>query len=149
MAKYILFRDTRFYRLAPNETARDHWMMSPTTYAEEVSDDNYHKVARYLRYVTYNPDTREISYEDKVVPAEPDPVVAKDLLSSRIDELLFSFRDKAQEHINTDPKVQGMITFLEGIDRDGVESFPENFSVDDYIYNLPGCPEMYVEEMYY
>ena len=46
MAKYILFRDTRFYKLAPNETARDHWMTSPTTYAEEVSDDNYHKVAR-------------------------------------------------------------------------------------------------------
>ena len=149
MAKYILFQNSEYYRLAPNETARDYWMTTPTVHAKEVSDDDYTKVARFLKFPTYNTDTQEISYEDKVVPAEPDPVVAKDLLSSRIDELLFSFRDKAQEHINTDPKVQGMITFLEGIDRDGVESFPENFSVDDYIYNLPGCPEMYVEEMYY
>ena len=149
MAKYLLFKDTLFYRLASNEATKDHWMASPTIYAKEVSDDDFHKVARYLKFATFNPDTQEISYEDRLVPAITDPAIAKDSLSTRVDELIAAFRDKAQEHINTDPKVQNMITFLEGIDRDAVESFPENYSVDDYIYNLPGCPELYTEEMHY
>ena len=149
MAKYILFQNSKYYRLAPNETKKDYWMTTPTVHAKEVSDDDYTKVARFLKFPTYNTDTQEISYEDKVVEAITDPAIAKDSLSSRVDELIAAFRDKAQEHINTDPKVQNMITFLEGIDRDAVESFPENYSVDDYIYNLPGCPELYTEEMHY
>ena len=67
MAKYLLFKDTLFYRLASNEATKDHWMASPTIYAKEVSDDDFHKVARYLKFATFNPDTQEISYEDKVV----------------------------------------------------------------------------------
>tara|TARA_Y100001951_G_C11255115_1_gene248895 strand:- start:661 stop:1110 length:450 start_codon:yes stop_codon:yes gene_type:complete len=149
MAKYILFQNSKYYRLAPNETKKDYWMTTPTVHAKEVSDDDYTKVARFLKFPTYNTDTQEISYEDKVVEAITDPAIAKNALSSRVDELIMAFRDKAQEHINTDLEVQGMITFLEGVDRDAVDSFPENHSVDDYIYNLPGCPQMYFNEMYY
>ena len=149
MAKYLIFQNSVFYRLAPNETAKDYWMASPTVYAKEVSDDDYHKVARNLKFATFNSDTQEISYEDRLVPAITDSAIAKDSLSSRVDELISDFRNKAQEHINTDSRIQNMITFLEGVDRDAVEAFPENYSVDDYIYNLPGCPELYTEEIYY
>ena len=127
MAKYLIFQNSLFYRLAPNETARDYWMTTPNMSAKEVSDDDYHKVARNLKFATFNSDTQEISYEDILVPAITDSAIAKDSLSTRVDELIAAFRDKAQEHIHTDPKVQNMITFLEGIDRDAVESFPENY----------------------
>ena len=44
MAKYILFQNDRFYRMAPDETKRDKWMGSPNIVAKEVDDATYKNV---------------------------------------------------------------------------------------------------------
>ena len=38
MAKYLLFQNNEFYRMAPNEAKRDNWLRTPNIVAKEVSD---------------------------------------------------------------------------------------------------------------
>ena len=52
MAKYIIFQNNEFYRLASNEAKRDKWLVSPNIIAKEVNDADYRKVWCKMSTVT-------------------------------------------------------------------------------------------------
>ena len=65
MAKYLLFQNNEFYRMAPNEAKRDNWLRTPNIVAKEVSDADYKKVGckKFTLSPTLSGDT--INYNEE------------------------------------------------------------------------------------
>jgi hypothetical protein len=147
MAKYILFQNDRFYRMAPDETKRDKWMGSPNIVAREVDDATYKNIGCKKTVPTLNGDN--ISYEDKDHEAIEDTERAQQALSDVRDLLVEEFKFYAAHHYDNDTEVKNMVAFLEGIDKTSVTSFAEGQEIHEYIYNLPGCPQIFPLELYY
>jgi hypothetical protein len=70
-------------------------------------------------------------------------------LSDVRDLLVEEFKFYAAHHYDNDTEVKNMVAFLEGIDKTSVTSFAEGQEIHEYIYNLPGCPQIFPLELYY
>ena len=150
MAKYVLFMHNDYYRLAPNETKRDHWLTSPDVIAKEVSDADYKRVGVGRVHPTWNHVSQAIVYnkEDLEPGTVTDAEDLKIILRNAKDDLIANFENVAQDHVDSDPEVRDMITFLSNIDENSL-SILEGKTVFEYIYDLPGCPQIYFNEIYY
>ncbi len=139
-----------FYRLAPNETKRDHWLTSPDVIAKEVSDADYKKIGVGRVYPTWNHVSQTIVYNDENL--EPETITDAEILKIDLrdakDNLISNFRNVAQDHADSDPEVRDMITFLSNIDENSL-TILEGKTIFEYIYDLPGCPQIYFNEIYY
>lgn len=151
MAKYVLFVHNDYYRLAPNETKRDHWLTSPDVIAKEVSDANYKRIGVGRVHPTWNHVSQTIVYNNEDIEPETitDPEILKADLKEARDDLIRNFENVAQDHVDSDPEVRDMITFLSNIDENSASPPLEGKSIFEYIYDLPGCPQIYFNEIYY
>ena len=110
MAKYILFQNDRFYRMAPDEAKRDKWMTTPNIVAKEVDDATYKNVGCKKTVPTLNGDN--ISYEDKEHVAIEDTERAQNALSDVRDHLISEFKFIADENYDSDTEVNIFVYFL-------------------------------------
>jgi G3E family GTPase len=164
MAKHFIFQDNQFYRLAPTDAKKDFWLStSAGLVSKEVSDADYFKVAVLKSQATLNGDT--VDYADVTVFHKQDTAdddansdVAKNvtdaseaqaILTETRDNLIADFKHYSDKHYDNDAEVKAMVAFLEGIDTSAVTSFAANQSIFEYIYDLPGCPQIYPLELFY
>ena len=157
MAKYILFQNNKFYRMAPDEAKRDKWIITPQIVAKEVSDTDYKNVGCKKVKPTLSGDT--ITYEGdtyfnytKTEPSEPkdlDVTESQEAVTWAKDILIYEIKTIAAHQYYTDSDAQAMVAFLEAIDMSAVTALSKSDSAFEYIYNLPGCPQLYHLELNY
>tara|TARA_R100001510_G_C7637054_1_gene195058 strand:+ start:737 stop:1210 length:474 start_codon:yes stop_codon:yes gene_type:complete len=157
MAKYLLFQNNEFYRMAPNEAKRDNWLRTPDIVAKEVSDADYKKVGckKWTSTPTLSGDTinyneeTNFHFNENVPEDNTDASACQAQLAEFRDNLIIEFKHFAAQHYDNDAEVKAMVAFLEGIDTSAVTSFAANQSIFEYIYDLPGCPQIYPLELFY
>jgi hypothetical protein len=157
MAKYLLFQNNEFYRMAPNEAKRDNWLRTPDIVAKEVSDADYKKVGckKWTSTPTLSGDTinyneeTNFHFNENVPEDNTDASSCQAQLAEFRDNLIIEFKHFAAQHYDNDAEVKAMVAFLEGIDTSAVTSFAANQSIFEYIYDLPGCPQIYPLELFY
>ena len=151
MAKHLLFQDGALYAMA-NEDAKSDFLvsMSTTVTAKTVSDEEYKSVGVKSKKATLEGDN--IVYTDKgpgvnVIEATE----AQNLLESYINSIIKDIKEKAQHNYDLDAGVylQNFVTFLQNIDTTAVSSWTADQNVIEYIYNLPDCPQIFVDEIYF
>jgi len=157
MAKYIIFQNNEFYRLAPNEAKRDKWLVTPNIIAKEVNDADYRKVWCKMSTVTLNGDT--INYDDTTIFnfTDTDPSEPKDLNATESqaavtwarDNLIKEIKHFAERHYDNDADAKAMVSFLEGIDMNQVPALNRTDSPFAYIYDLDGNPCLSGLELFY
>lgn len=152
MAKHLLFQDGRLYAMANEDAKSDFLVNAATTVtAKTVSDEEYKSVGVKTKIATLEGDT--VVYTDKGPAAADitDATEAQDLLSTEINYLIKDIKEKAQHNYDLDAgaDLRNFVTFLQNIDKTAVSSWTADASVLEYIYNLPGCPQIFVQEIYF
>tara|TARA_R100000697_G_scaffold91819_1_gene103594 strand:+ start:146 stop:604 length:459 start_codon:yes stop_codon:yes gene_type:complete len=152
MAKHLLFQDGRLYAMANEDAKSDFLVNAATTVtAKTVSDEDYKSVGVKSKRATLDGDT--VVYTDKGSLAADitDATEAQDLLSTEINYLIKDIKEKAQNNYGSDAGayLRNFVAFLQNIDISAVSSWDANDNVLEYIYNLPGCPQIFVQEIYF
>ncbi len=157
MAKYILFQNNEFYRMAPDEAKKDKWIITPQIVAKEVSDTDYKNVGCKKVKPTLSGDT--INYEGETYfnftdtePSEPkdlDATESQVMVTWARDILIKEIKQISAHNYASDSTAQAMVAFLEGIDMNAVTPLGRSDSAFEYIYNLSGCPQLYPLELNY
>ena len=153
MAKHLLFQNNRLHAMA-NEDAKSDFIvsMSTTVTAKTVSDEDYKNVGVESKRATLDGDT--IVYTDKGPAAADitDATEAQTRLETVINDLIKNIKEKAQpKNYDSDAGayLRNFVAFLQNIDTSAVSSWDANDNVLEYIYNLPDCPQIFVDEIYF
>tara|TARA_R100001015_G_C4629326_1_gene190087 strand:+ start:826 stop:1299 length:474 start_codon:yes stop_codon:yes gene_type:complete len=157
MAKYLLFQNNEFYRMASDETKKDKWIVTPQIVAKEVNDTDYKNVGCKKVTPTLSGDT--ITYEGETYfnftdtePSEPkdlDATESQAMVTWARDTLIKEIKEMSAHNYPTDSAAKAMVAFLEAIDMNAVTSLGRSDSAFEYIYNLSGCPQLYPLELNY
>ena len=152
MAKHLLFQDGRLYAMANEDAKSDFLVNAATTVtAKTVSDEEYKSVGVKTKIATLDGDT--VVYTDKGPAAADitDATEAQNRLATVINELIINIKEKAQHNYDSDAGayLRNFVAFLQNIDTSAVSSWDANDNVLEYIYNLPDCPQIFVDEIYF
>ena len=152
MAKHLLFQDGRLYAMANEDAKSDFLVNAATTVtAKTVSDEDYKSVGVKSKRATLDGDT--VVYTDKGPAAADitDATEAQNRLATVINELIINIKEKAQHNYDSDAGayLRNFVAFLQNIDTSAVSSWNANDNVLEYTYNLPDCPQIFVDEIYF
>jgi len=153
MAKHLLFQDGRLYAMANEDAKSDFLVNAATTVtAKTVSDEDYKSVGVKSKRATLDGDT--VVYTDKGSLAADitDATEAQTRLQTVINDLIKNIKEKAQpQNYDSDAGayLRNFVAFLQNIDISAVSSWDANDNVLEYVYNLPGCPQIFVDEIYF
>jgi hypothetical protein len=152
MAKHLLFQDGRLYAMANEDAKSDFFVkFSTTVTAKTVNDEEYKSVGVKTKIATLEGDSVVLTEREPGAADITDATEAQNHLATIINYLISDIKEIAQHNYNSDAGayLRNFVTFLENIDKTAVSSWAADASVLEYIYNLPGCPQIFTEEIYF
>jgi|TARA_R100001163_G_C4994022_1_gene145550 predicted Rdx family selenoprotein len=152
--KYIIFRNNNllnhsFFRLAPNEDIRDKWLATDSAglVAIETNDADYRKKTHGKSEPSLVDGS--VIWTDYEHSGISDATEAKKEYKDKVDYLINTFKHITASKFDSDADAKSIVDFLENIDTDSVSSWDDNYSIMEYIYDLPGCPQVFWPELVY
>jgi len=152
--KYIIFRNNNllnhsFFRLAPNEDIRDKWLATDSAglVAIETNDADYRKKTHGKSEPSLVDGS--VIWTDYEHSGISDATEAKKEYKDKVDYLIHTFKHITASKFDSDADAKSIVDFLENIDTDSVSSWDDNYSIMEYIYDLPGCPQVFWPELVY
>ena len=141
--KYIIFRNNNllnhsFFRLAPNEDIRDKWLATDSAglVAIETNDADYRKKTHGKSEPSLVDGS--VIWTDYEHSGISDATEAKKEYKDKVDYLINTFKHITASKFDSDADAKSIVDFLENIDTDSVSSWDDNYSIMEYIYDLPG-----------
>ena len=152
--KYIIFRNNNllnhsFFRLAPNEDIRDKWLATDSAglVAIETNDADYRKKTHGKSEPSLVDGS--VIWTDYEHSGISDATEARKEYKDKVNYLINTFKHITASKFDSDADAKSIVDFLENIDTDSVSSWDDNYSIMEYIYDLPGCPQVFWPELVY
>ena len=149
--KHIIFTsDNSFYKVASTDEKKDKILFLNLNYlSKEISDANFLDVVFGIKTPVLTNGTMSFeelptSLRETTFPAISDATAAQEKLTLAKDQMINQFKMIDEYDSNVDAK--SMVSFLEGIDTSQKTSWAAGELAISYIYNLPGCPEIFIQE---
>tara|TARA_R100001463_G_scaffold2908_1_gene12048 strand:+ start:1166 stop:1630 length:465 start_codon:yes stop_codon:yes gene_type:complete len=151
--KYIIFENNLKKLIASTDAKKDTILkLNPLSVAKEVSDSDFKKIAlgrSEASLVNNEVVINEFSNDDisSVRPAITDATEASARLQECIDTLITSIKDNCGDGYDSNTDATSLVSFLEGIDSSEKTSWDAGVLYIEYIYDLPGCPQIFLEDI--
>ena len=151
--KHIIFLHNEKIGIASTDAKKDNMLASqPESVSKEVGDADFKKIAlgrSSISLVNNEIVINELSREDIAVarPAITDASEASARLRECINNLIQHVKDKCGNQYNNNSDATSLVAFLEGIDVSQKTSWDEGVMYIEYIYDLPGCPQVFLEDL--
>ena len=144
MSKHIIFMESGRVGLAPTDEKKDAWVTRyPNATVKTCSDEEYTKSC----WVTPTLSGDTVSWETM---NDSDPISdaseAQNLLNITRNGLIDNIKAKCWSEYDNDEDAKTLVSFLEGIDVTSVSSIPSS-NVLKFIYEMAGCPQIFIEEL--
>ncbi len=147
--KHIIFLDNVQFRIASTDTKRDNVIAhNPEGVSKDVSDSDFKKIAlgrSESSLVNNEIVINEFSNETIAIgrPAITDAAQATAALQECIDTLIVSVKAECGDGYDSNTDAKSLVAFLEGIDASQKTSWDAGVLYNEYIYDLPGCPQFF------